>query len=250
MRFAVKLSFNGSSFYGWQSQQGGNTVQDIIENTIEQRYGQYIPITGCCRTDSGVHASDFVFHFDSENDIRDDFIYRLNKMLPETIALKSIQLATDSFHSRFDAVSRSYTYNIHSKKNAFANDLSYYFTAIDKADFGLMQHACEIIKQAREYYPFCKSKSDVNTMTCNIMEIGWNINADGSSYSFRIVSDRFLRGMVRMIVGACLNIGLKKIEIDDLAYSLKNQARLNKSWSVPAHGLFLDGVKYRDNASL
>lgn len=244
MRFAVRLSFNGSSYYGWQSQHGGNTVQDIIENAIELRFGQNIPITGCCRTDSGVHASDFVFHFDSENDLREDFIYRLNKMLPDKIALKSIHLVEDSFHSRFDAISRSYTYYISSTKNVFNSEFSYYFPAIENADFNLMNQACEIIKNSNEFFPFCKSKSDVNTMKCNIMEIAWIKNTDNSTYSFSIVSDRFLRGMVRMIVGACINIGLKKIEIDDLEHSLKNQSRLKKSWSVPAQGLFLDGVKY------
>jgi len=244
MRFAVRLSFNGSSYFGWQSQHGGNTVQDIIENTIEKRYGQYFPITGCCRTDSGVHASDFVFHFDSVNDIREDFIYRMNKMLPDRIVLKSIYLVEDSFHSRFDAISRSYTYHISASKNVFNSEFSYYFPTIENADFNLMQQACEIIRNSSEFFPFCKSKSDVSTMKCNIMEIGWNKNTEESNYYFRIVSDRFLRGMVRMIVGACLNIGLKKIEIDDLEYSLKNQIILKKSWSVPAHGLFLDGVKY------
>lgn len=244
MRFAVRMSFNGSSFFGWQSQHGGNTVQDIIENILKQRYGKYFPITGCCRTDSGVHASDFVFHFDSEFDLRDDFIYRLNKMLPSTIAIKTIQLVEKSFHSRFDAISRSYTYNISATKNVFNSEFCFYFPAIENADFDLMKQVCELIKNSNEFFPFCKSKSDVNTMICDIKEIGWNKNIEESTYSFRIVSDRFLRGMVRMIVGACLNIGLKKMEIDDLIYSLKKQTRLKKSWSVPGKGLFLDGVKY------
>ncbi|MGE5355139.1 MAG: tRNA pseudouridine(38-40) synthase TruA [Deltaproteobacteria bacterium] len=242
MRFAVRLSFNGNDYFGWQSQEGENTVQDIISGVLRIRYNRPIEITGCCRTDSGVHASDFLFHFDFEEDIRDDFINSINKMLPPQIALHDIRLVPDNFHSRFDAVSRSYVYYIHIKKDPFKYGFSFYFPVLAKADFELMNKATEIIKKYQEFYPFCKSKSDVKTMKCNIEQLDWIKTENG--FAMQIKADRFLRGMVRLIVGACINTGLYKISPEELEQSLNNQERLKKSWSVPAHGLFLNEVKY------
>jgi len=242
MRFAVRLSFNGNDYFGWQSQESENTVQDVITNVLKIRYNTPIEITGCCRTDSGVHASDFVFHFDHDEDITGDFINSLNKMLPAQISLHHIWSVHDDFNARFDAISRSYIYHIHTKKDPFKTGLSFYFPVLDKADFELMVRATEIIRSYQEFYPFCKAKSDVRTMNCKIGELEWIKNKDG--YYMKIKADRFLRGMVRLIVGACINTGLKKISPDELENALNNQERLKKSWSVPAHGLFLNEVKY------
>ena len=244
MRFAVRISFNGSSYFGWQSQEGGNTVQDEIEAALNLRYGREILISGCCRTDSGVHANDFVFHFDFEDDIRDDFIYNLNKMLPSGIAFRSINRVSDDFHARFDAISRSYIYRIHSVKNPFLNGLSYYFPPLIKADSNVIIQACELIKSFKEFYPFCKSNTDVKTMTCDVSKIEWKADEISGEYTFSIVSDRFLRGMVRLIVGACINAGLGKLSLNEIEDAMKIQARLDKSLSVPAHGLYLNEIKY------
>jgi tRNA pseudouridine38-40 synthase len=244
MRFAVRLSFNGNNYFGWQSQDSENTIQDKIEQALKQRYNTRIDITGCCRTDSGVHASEFVFHFDYHEDLRDGFIYSLNKMLPNQIALHRIFQVPDDFHCRFDAISRSYIYNLHVIKNPFKSGFSFYFPALVKADFELISKAAEIIKKHREFYPFCKAHTDVKTMKCNIHQIKWTSSADGQDYSLNITSDRFLRGMVRLIVGACINIGLGKTSLEELELALQNQNRLEKSWSVPPHGLFLNEIKY------
>lgn len=244
MKFAVRLSFNGNSFFGWQSQQDGNTVQDEIEKAIRQRYDMEIRITGCCRTDSGVHANDFVFHFDYAEDIRDGFIFNLNKMLPGSIACRSIDKVNDDFHSRFDAISRSYIYRIHTVKNPFLDGMSYYFPALVSADSNVMMQTCELIKSFKEFYPFCKSNTDVKTMVCDISNIDWIKDSDCGSFTFSIVSDRFLRGMVRLIVGACINAGLGKLSLNEIKEALIKQERLEKSLSVPAHGLYLNQIKY------
>lgn len=244
MRFAVRLSFNGNNYFGWQSQENENTVQDKIEKAIKQRYNTKIEITGCCRTDSGVHASDFVFHFDYFEDLSEGFIYSLNKMLPDQIALHKIFRVPDDFHSRFDAVSRSYIYNLHVIKNPFRSGLSYYFPPLLNADFSLMAEAVEVIKQYKEFYTFCKTHTDVKTMVCDIQDLKWTRSTDGLDFSLIIKSNRFLRGMVRLIVGATINVGLGKTSLEELDFALSNQTRLDKSWSVPPHGLFLNEVKY------
>jgi len=244
VRFAVRISFNGNSYFGWQSQEGGNTVQDEIEAALSLRYAREIRINGCCRTDSGVHANDFVFHFDYEEDIRDDFIYNLNKMLPSDIAFRSIDRVSDNFHSRFDAISRSYVYRIHSVKNPFLKGLSYYFPALTKADRNVLIQSCELIKCFKEFYPFCKSNTDVKTMVCDVSRIEWTFDECTGNFTFSIVSDRFLRGMVRLIVGACINAALGKLSLYDIEAAMKMQTRLDKSLSVPAHGLYLNEIKY------
>lgn len=244
MRFAVRSTFNGNNYFGWQSQEKGNTVQNEIETVLSRRYGREFRINGCCRTDSGVHANDFVFHFDYEKDIRDGFIVNLNKMLPSDIAFKSIAQVSEDFHSRFDAISRSYVYRIHTIKNPFLEGLSFYFPPLIHADRIVILHACELLKSFSEFYPFCKSNTDVKTMICNVSQIELLLDQSSGNFTFSIVSDRFLRGMVRLIVGAFINAGLGKISLNDLELAMKMQTRLEKSLSVPAHGLYLNEIKY------
>ena len=244
MRFAVRLSFNGNNYFGWQSQDCENTVQDQIERVLKQRYNTEIRITGCCRTDSGVHASDFVFHFDHREDLAEGFIHNLNKMLPDRIALREIERVREDFHSRFDAISRSYIYNIHTVKNPFKSGISFYYPPIGNADFDLMNEAAAMIKLYREFSPFCKSHTDVKSMRCDISELVWMKDKDNEVFSLKIKADRFLRGMVRLIVGSCINIGLGKTSMYELETALKQQIRMEKAWSVPPHGLFLNQVKY------
>lgn len=244
MRFAVRLSYKGGPFSGWQSQNNAITVQETIENVISKRYQDKIPVYGCCRTDKGVHASDFVLHFDYATDIRENFIYYLNKMLPNEISLKSIVITKEDFHSRFDAISRSYIYQVHTNKNPFNIGQSYYFPTIKNADFDLMQKAANILLEYDEFFPFCKTNTDVKTMKCTLNQSIWSHDKDKNNYYFNIKSDRFLRGMVRMIVGMSINAGLGKVSLNELKYSLDNQLRMRLDWSVPAMGLYLNEVKY------
>jgi tRNA pseudouridine38-40 synthase len=243
MRYAVRLSYKGTPFSGWQSQKNAYTVQESIEKVMSLKYGRDIPITGCCRTDKGVHAYDSLFHFDSLEDITKNYIYSLNKMLPNEITLHCIKEVDENFHARFDAVFRSYIYKIHTFKDPFKKDLSFYYPLVLKADFNRMQEVADLLMNYDEFYPFCKTNSDVKTMKCDLKESTW-IKMDNGNFEFHIKSDRFLRGMVRMIVGACINTGLNKISIEEIKNSMENQKRLKTDWSVPAHGLYLNEVKY------
>ncbi len=244
MRFAVRISYNGTSYSGWQSQPNAPTVQEEIEKAIFKKYRKEIKILGCCRTDKGVHAKDFLFHFDFETDIRDNFIYILNKLTSENISINGIERVSDDFHARFDAISRTYTYLIHTKKNPFKGYLSYYFPYLLNADLDKMNKAASLLLQYDEFYPFCKTNSDVNTMICKLKNCNWRYDEELGDFSFEITSDRFLRGMVRLIVGMSINIGLQKLTLREVELALNNQVRLPLDLSVPAHGLYLDKIVY------
>lgn len=243
MRYAVRLAYKGKPFSGWQSQKNAITVQETIENAMSKRYGRDISIVGCCRTDKGVHASDYVFHFDTLKDIDDNFIFSINNMLPREIALKKIAKVSGEFHSRFDAIERSYIYKINSKKNPFEFDYSFYYPLIRRANFDKMQEIAQTIAGYNEFFPFCKAHTDVKTMKCDIKKIYWKQN-DKGDFEFHITADRFLRGMVRLIVGMSINLGLDKIDRKDVLLALDKQERMKTDWSVPAHGLYLNNVKY------
>ncbi len=243
MRYAVRLAYKGTPFSGWQRQNNAYTIQETIEKSMSLRYGSDISVFGCCRTDKGVHAYDSLFHFDFDEEITDNFTYSLNKMLPKEIVLKDIQQVSTGFHARFDAVSRSYIYKIHTFKDPFKDSLSFYYPLTLKADFNKMQEVANLLMQYDEFFPFCKTHTDVKTMKCVLKESFW-IKKENGELEFHIKSDRFLRGMVRMIVGVCINAGLDKISIEEIKESLEKQIRLDTDWSVPAHGLYLNNVKY------
>lgn len=244
MRFALRLAYKGTAYSGWQKQNNASTVQEEVERALSLRLGTGIGVTGCCRTDAGVHAADYVLHFDYEKSLDDSFLYNINNILPKDIAVKKIYDVEDDFHARFDAVSRSYVYKIHSKKDPFKEGLSFYFPAIEKADLELMQKATEIIAGYDEFFPFCKTHTDVKTMKCDIRKSFWIFDKNKDEYSFHITADRFLRGMVRLIVGAVLNTGLGKMDIEELKDAMQKQRRLKLNWSVPAHGLYLNKIDY------
>lgn len=244
MRFAVRLAYNGSAYSGWQNQVNAKTIQEEIETVLFTKYRRKISVLGCGRTDKGVHASDFVMHFDFEEDISENFTYSLNKMLPLDISFFEIRKVQDDFHARFDALSRSYIYKIHTIKNPFKTGLSFYYPLIKTADFDKMQKASGILLNYNSFFPFCKTKTDVKTMICDLETSNWGINELSGDYFFNIKSNRFLRGMVRLIVGMTINIGLGKMSIEELKNVLNKQIRLQTDWSVPAHGLYLNEVKY------
>ena len=244
MRFAVRLAYNGTNYSGWQSQNNAKTVQSEIESALFTKYREMISVLGCGRTDKGVHANDFVLHFDFYEDITDNFVYSMNKILPNDIAFYNIKKVSDEFHARFQAISRSYIYKIHTVKNPFNTGFSYYFPSINNADFEAMQIAAKLLLEYDEFFPFCKTNTDVKTWKCQLSNSKWVKIEETGEYFFHITSNRFLRGMVRLIVGMTINIGLGKMSISELNQALKTQKRLKTDWSVPAHGLYLNEIKY------
>ncbi len=242
-RYFIKLSYCGTAYNGWQSQphKGTKTVQDAIEKALGTYLRQTIDITGCGRTDTGVHAKDYYAHFDSETvgDI-DTLIYRVNKILPNDIAIHDIIKVHDAAHARFDASSRSYQYHLHTSKSPFADRSYYYF--YDQPNVEILNDAASILLEYTDFTTFCKVNSDVHTMNCDIKECYWEQH--GEHFTFHITADRFLRGMIRLIVGMCLQVSRGKLTIDEVRKALEEKRRIGQDWSVPAIGLVLCDIKY------
>jgi len=241
-RYFLQLSFHGKKFHGWQIQENAHSVQAEINRALQTLLGNETLTTGCGRTDTGVHALKFYLHFDTEKLIPDetDFIYHLNSLLPFEIAIQNIFKVADDAHARFDAASRTYRYFIHRKKNPFLNDTSYYFPF--DVDIKLMNEASEILKAHSDFSCFSKSRTQVKTNICTITNAHWIEREE--QLIFEITADRFLRNMVRAIVGTLLEVGERHITQEDFTAIIENKKRSGAGVSVPGHGLFLANVTY------
>ena len=242
MRYFLDLAYNGTRFNGWQRQPSAPSVQAAIEDIFTLILRQQIEIVGCGRTDTGVHASQYFAHFDFEGEFPTAFLDRVNKMLKNDIVLKRIIPVAPEAHARFNAFKRSYEYHITFIKNPFATETAWHFTQNKSLDFNKMQKAAEILRGYSEFAPFCKTHSDAQTKRCELSRAEW-IFTDEKAV-FHISANRFLRGMVRLIVGACMNVGLNQLSLDELKNALDEQKPLKKSYSVPPTGLFLTEIKY------
>lgn len=237
----MDISYRGTNYNGWQIQPNGVTVQEAIENALSTILKEKIALMGSGRTDTGVHATQQVAHFDWEKEIDlPDLTYKLNSFLNEDVAINGIAPVIPDSHARFTATARTYHYHLHQAKNPFINGWSYYFNPslnIDKID-----EACEIIRKYENFECFSKVHTEVNHFNCKILEIAWIVN--GSNHLFMIKADRFLRGMVRAIVGTLIDVGLGKTSLDDLKSILDSNDRSRAGRAVPAMGLFLEQVTY------
>ena len=247
MRYFLELTYNGKAYHGWQIQPNAISVQEVIEKTLSTLLNETISIVGAGRTDAGVHASQMFAHFDTEAEfVVKDFIYKLNSFLPKDIAINNMFSVKSDAHARFDALERTYLYRISLKKDVFNYENS--FLLKQKTDLEKMNQAASILLQYTDFQCFSKSNTDVSTYNCNIMKAQWNIA--GNELQFTIKADRFLRNMVRAIVGTLINVGLGKIEAEDLHTIIKSKNRSEAGFSVPAHGLYLTEVIYPDSIKL
>lgn len=241
MRYFVELAYNGKAYHGWQTQPNAISVQQVLENGLSTLLAEPISITGAGRTDTGVHATQMFAHFDTEVDFdEENLMYRLNAFLPSDISIQSIFKVKPGVHARFDATSRSYLYRISIEKNPFTTDFAYFFRA--KMDLKAMNQACKILFEYNDFQCFSKSNTDVKTYNCKITEASWK--QEGNELYFTITADRFLRNMVRAIVGTMIEIGLGKISVSDLNNIIKSKDRSNAGYSVPAQGLYLTKIEY------
>lgn len=244
-RFFIQMVYEGTRYGGWQIQPNTITIQKEVETALSKIYNQQISVVGCGRTDAGVHASDYYFHVDLDPQLYDDnlLLYKLNGLTPFDIAFRNVYRFEELRHARFDASSRSYEYHIHFEKNPFLRGHSYKYNQSIIPDFNLLQEAAELIKSYKSFYTFCKSHTQVDNFKCDIMESKWEKLANGGLV-YHVTANRFLRGMVRLLVGMCINVSIKKYPIKDVHDALEKQERLTHAWSVPAEGLFLSKIKY------
>lgn len=234
----------GTNFHGWQFQDNANSIQEELEKALSTVLEKKVAIQGSSRTDTGVHARQQYAHFDLESPLNDfkTLIYRLNRFLPKDISISNILKVSDEAHARFDATGRKYIYRIIQHKNPFVQDISALYTR--EMDLELMNHACQILFQHIDYQCFSKVKTDVFTYNCSIKQAEWIVNGD--IFEFHIESDRFLRGMVRAVVGTLLNVGYHKLSLADFERIILNKDRKNAGMAVKAKGLTLERVYYPD----
>jgi len=241
-RYFFEIAYNGNSFHGWQRQPNAISVQQVIEETFSKLHSnQEISIVGCGRTDAGVHAKKYFFHIElPEIDNIEHLIFKLNRMFPKDIAVFNILKVSDELHARFHAKKRTYRYFLHQQKDPFKDSLSLYFP--QELNLKVMNDAAKLLLGTHDFGAFSKLHTDVKTNICEVYDAGWVTNND--SIYFEISANRFLRNMVRAIVGTLIDIGLNKLNQQDLISILASKNRQEASISVPAHGLFLWDVFY------
>ena len=247
MKYFIELSYFGTRFHGWQIQQNAESVQGILNHSLTLILGEKIETTGSGRTDTGVHALAQVAHFDFRGSLNtQDLVFKLNSLLPKDIAISSIRPVIDTAHARFDATGRSYIYKITRQKNPFEINRAYYFRP--DVDVAIMNEAAFMLKTYSDFECFSKVKTDVNNFNCGVTKAEWL--SEGAELSFVISADRFLRGMVRAIVGTLLELGQGRKNLEDLKMILESRDRKKAGRSVPAHGLYLSEVSYPENIYL
>ena len=241
LRYFIEFAYNGKNFHGFQCQPNVSSVQETMEQALSTLLREKIAIVGAGRTDSGVHAKQIYAHFETDQELESNYwTSKLNSYLPPSIVIYSIFQVSDEAHARFDATSRTYKYYIHSYKNPFLTEGSWMYS--HKLDIDKMNEACQILFDYTDFECFSKVHTDVNTFNCDISEAYWEQTEN--QLIFTIKADRFLRNMVRSIVGTMVNIGLGKIEVADMHKIIASKNRGNAGFSVPAQGLYLVNVTY------
>ena len=241
-RYIIRLSYNGTRYFGWQRQPNAISVQEVIEKTLSTVLREEITVVGAGRTDTGVHASFYILHFDITNEISgpDKLVYQLNSFLPGDIAIQKISKINGEFHARFSAVSRTYKYFICTEKSPFQQETCYQYTV--PLNVKKMNEAAQVLLEFTDFTSFSKLHSDVKTNNCRIFQAEWKM--EKNQLVFTIKADRFLRNMVRAIVGTLLEVGKGKLTVDEFRTIIEKKDRSAAGTSAPAQGLFLVDIRY------
>ncbi|WP_438966648.1 tRNA pseudouridine(38-40) synthase TruA [Flavobacterium sp.] len=241
MRYFIEFSYHGKNYHGFQTQPNATSVQETLTKAMQLLVDKSIEIVGAGRTDSGVHAKQMFAHFDVADVIDTSYwIPKLNAYLPKDIVIYNIFEVSKEAHARFDAKSRTYEYYIHTFKDAFLEDTSWYY--FQQLDVDQMNKACQILFEYIDFECFSKVHTDVHTFNCTITEANWKrVN---NQLIFTVKADRFLRNMVRAIVGTMINVGNGKTTLEEFRVIIESKNRSKAGFSVPAHGLFLVAIEY------
>jgi tRNA pseudouridine38-40 synthase len=251
LRYFIKLAYNGTNYHGWQYQPNASSVQETLNKALSVLFNSEINLMGAGRTDTGVHAKEMFAHFDFEIPFDcQNIVHKLNSYLAKDIVVYEIIPVHEQAHSRFDATKRTYQYRINSIKDAFLEEQSWYF--YQKLDVELMNQAAKLLLNHTDFQCFSKVNTNVNTFDCTIFEAHWTqgeaakgtTKQENNKLIFTISANRFLRNMVRSIVGTLLNVGLEKITLNDFDDIIRSKNRDKAGFSVPAHGLYLTKIEY------
>lgn len=246
-RYFMRLSYKGTNYHGWQCQPNAITVQEVIEEALSKILRQRIAVVGSGRTDTGVHARNYILHFDALPPVDGPSLtLKLNSFLPRDIAVHQIWPVDRELHARFSALSRTYRYYITTQKDPFLIDTAYRLHRT--LDVEKMNRAAACLFDYEDFTSFSRSNTDVKTNNCTIMHAQWH--KEGPMLIFTITANRFLRNMVRAIVGTLLMVGQNKLDIDGFRKIIEQKDRTKAGASAPAHGLFLEEISYPKSASL
>lgn len=243
MRYFIWLSFDGTAYHGWQIQPNGMSVQERLQEALTTLLRQPTEVTGAGRTDAGVHARTMVAHFDTPKLLSDtqQLAYRLNRLLPRDISVGRVELVGDDLHARFSATRRTYRYFIHTRKDPFLRHYSVEMHYV--LDFALMNEAASYLLQVNDFRAFCKAGADVKTTLCTVTTAHWMETAPGEYY-FEISANRFLRNMVRAVVGTLIDVGRRRLSVEQFRQIVDIGTRSDAGESMPANGLFLWDIQY------
>lgn len=239
-RYFLEVAYKGTAYSGFQTQQNANTIQAELEKAFKILHKDSVEMTGSSRTDAGVHAKQNYLHFDYNGLINSQFIYKFNAILPSDIVAKRIILVNETDHCRFDAINREYRYYIYQEKDPFLQDRAFYFPY--KLDIEKMNKAAELLINYTDFTSFSKRNTQAKTFECNITVSQWYFQ--GKCLVYNVQANRFLRGMVRALTATMLRLGRNKITIEDFIEIIKAKDCTKATFSVPAHGLFLEEVEY------
>ncbi|WP_310558110.1 tRNA pseudouridine(38-40) synthase TruA [Flavobacterium sp.] len=241
MRYFIKLAYNGTNYHGWQYQPNAPSVQETLNKSLSVVLNSEVNLMGAGRTDTGVHAKEMFAHVDFETlfEIK-SLVHKLNSYLPKDIVIYDIIPVHNEAHARFDATKRTYEYHINTFKDVFSQDGSWYYH--QELDIDIMNEASKLLFNHTDFQCFSKVNTDVNTFYCTIFEAYWRQESD--KLVFTISANRFLRNMVRAIVGTLVYVGLHKITLEDFNSIIVSKNRNEAGFSVPAHGLYLTKIEY------
>lgn len=245
-RYFLQLSYKGTNYHGWQIQPNAISVQEVMEDALSKILREKIAVVGAGRTDTGVHASFFILHFDIENSIPEklDIVYKLNSFLPADIAVQKVWEVNNEMHARFSATSRTYKHYISTEKNPFDDDISHKY--LKPLDVVKMNEAAQLLFDYKDFTSFSRLHTDVKTNDCEIMHAEWT--EEKTQLIFTVKANRFLRNMVRAVVGTLLEVGKVKLTIEQFREIIEKKNRGVAGASAPAQGLFLVGIEYPEES--
>jgi tRNA pseudouridine38-40 synthase len=250
MRYFITFSYDGTRYHGWQIQPNGDSVQERLQQALSTLLRVEISVTGAGRTDAGVHARMMVAHFDLPSNAKFDgtvgidggqLAYKLNRLLPYDIAVQKVERVDDEMHARFSAKRRTYHYYIHTVKDPFCK--AYSCELHYPLDFGMMNRAAAMLLEYEDFGAFCKAHADVKTTLCHVTAAEWHQTSDKTWY-FEITANRFLRNMVRAVVGTLIDVGRGRLSLEDFRKVVEGKKRTEAGESMPANALFLEKIEY------
>ena len=242
MRYFVTLSYDGTRYHGWQIQPNGDSIQERLQGALSTLLRAEISVTGAGRTDAGVHARMMVAHFDYEEALDgQQLCYKLNRLLPYDIAVQKVEQVADALHARFSATSRTYHYYIHTVKDPFSR--AYSCELHYPLDFKKMNEAAAMLLNDEDFGACCKSGADVKTTLCQVTAAEWH-QTSPSTWYFEITANRFLRNMVRAVVGTLVDVGRGRLSLEEFQKVIEGKRRTEAGESMPGNALFLEDIKY------